>query len=122
MFFYAVPDESFLQGNTNIYEALNQRLSTLFEGARNPTGVKIHLERTGEDPEKFLSEIGQKLALIYEKAYNYQFDKALVSQRIDEVARKSLEDKYGEISYKRQFVKEIIKNFHEIKTSSPISS
>jgi hypothetical protein len=117
MFFYAVPDESFLEGRTNIYEALNQRLSTLFEGARNPTGVKIHLEKIGEDPEKFLIEIGKKLALIYEKAYDYKFDDASVDQRIESVAKKVLEEKFGQISYKRLFVQEVIKNFHDLKSS-----
>ena len=122
MFFYAVPDESFLEGRTNIYEALNQRLSTIFEGARNPTGVKIHLEKTGVDPELFLTEIGQKLALIYEIAYNYKFNNAVVAGCIKDTAQKALEDKYGEISYKRQFVKEIIKNFHTIRTTPPGAS
>jgi hypothetical protein len=122
MFFYAVPDESFLEGRTNIYEALNQRLSTIFEGARNPTGVKIHLEKTGVDPELFLTEIGQKLSRIYEKAYDYKFNEAVVAGCITDTARKALEDKYGEISYKRQFVKDIIKNFHEIRSTQPAVS
>ena len=39
-----VPDESFLEGRTNVYEALNQRLATVFENELNPTGVKIDLE------------------------------------------------------------------------------
>lgn len=117
MFFYAVPDESFLEGRTNIYEALNQRLSTLFEGARNPTGVKIQLEKIGDDPEKFLIEIGHKLALIYEKAYDYKFDEAVVNQRIEAVAKKAHEEKFGQISYKRLFVQDVIKNFHELRSS-----
>jgi hypothetical protein len=116
MFFYAVPDEKFLQGKTNIYEALNQRVATIFEGARNPTGVKIYLENTSVDPEMFLSEIGQKLAPIYEKAYNYKFNETLLSDSIAETARIACEEKFGEISYKRKFVQDLIKKFHDIRT------
>lgn len=42
MIFYAVPDDSFLDGRTQIYEALKQRLDTVF-GGLNPSGVRIDL-------------------------------------------------------------------------------
>lgn len=124
MFFYAVPDEDFLQGSGIIYVALQQRLSTIFEGARNPAGVKIYLERTGDDTTaiSYLIEIGEKLALIYEKAYDFKFEKSVVKDRIHDVAQKAFDDKHSEISYKRLFVQKIIKNFHEMRSASPASS
>ncbi|MEG3056599.1 MAG: DUF2791 family P-loop domain-containing protein [Methanoculleus sp.] len=61
MIFYAVPDDSFLEGRTAVYEALNQRLATVFEGPINPTGVRIDLEHLEVNPEAFLREVGEKL-------------------------------------------------------------
>jgi hypothetical protein len=118
MIFYAVPDESFLDGHTNIYEALNQRLSTVFEGVKNPTGVKINLESVGGDPEEFLKEVGQKLAAIYERAYDYSFTSSPLNEKIQKVAKAVLEKKFGEINYRRLFVQEIIKTFHEMRSTS----
>ena len=74
MIFYAVPDDSFLEGRTAVYEALNQRLATVFEGPINPTGVRIDLEHLEVNPEAFLREVGEKLARIYEVAYEISFD------------------------------------------------
>ena len=116
MIFYAVPDVSFLEGRTNVYEALNQRLSTIFEGAKNPTGVRINLEQLWGTREELLTTIGQKLAGIYEKAYGIRFDPDLLDDRIQSVITKVLGEKFGEVSYKRLFVQEIIKNFHEQKS------
>jgi len=116
MIFYAVPDVSFLEGRTNVYEALNQRLSTIFEGAKNPTGVRINLEQLWGTREELLTTIGQKLAGIYEKAYGIRFDPDLLDDRIQSVITKVLGEKFGEVSYKRLFVQEIIKNFHELKS------
>src|SRR5262249_16009145 len=45
MLFYAVPNETFLQGRGQVYQALVQRLSTTFDRI-NPTGVKT--ERIGK--------------------------------------------------------------------------
>ena len=124
MFFYAVPDESFLEGSGVVYVALKDRLSTVFEGARNPAGIKIYLERTGDDTTAIsnLIEIGEKLALIYEKAYQFKLDNPALKTRISDVAKKAYEDKHAEISYKRLFVQEIIKNFHAMKAASLAAS
>jgi len=64
MWFYAVPDENFLEGKSQIYEALRQRVSTIFDTEINPTGVKIYLENIPIEPIELLQEIGKKLARI----------------------------------------------------------
>lgn len=43
-----VPDLSFLDGRAQVYEALRQRLSTVFEEV-NPTGVRIDLDDNADD-------------------------------------------------------------------------
>lgn len=115
MFFYAVPDESFLEGKTAVYEALNQRLSTVFEGAINPSGVKIYLEHLEKDPKAFLKEVGEKLARIYEIAYDHSFDPDILDENLKEIARRAYEEKFGEIGYKRGFVQQVIGSFHELR-------
>ena len=59
MWFYAVPDENFLEGHSQIYEALRQRVSTVFDTEINPTGVKIYLENIPIEPVELLKEIGK---------------------------------------------------------------
>jgi len=115
MFFYAVPDESFLEGKTAVYEALNQRLATVFEGEINPAGVKIYLEDLEKDPKAFLQEVGEKLARIYEIAYECSFDPDVLDTRLQEIATRAYEEKFGEIGYKRAFVQQAIKSFHELR-------
>jgi len=115
MFFYAVPDESFLEGRTAIYEALTQRLSTVFEGEMNPSGVRIDLETAGPEPLEMLHEIGDKLAAIFETAYEISFDKKQLERVITGVAEQAYEEKYGEIGYKRTFVQKVVRAFHELK-------
>lgn len=119
MVFYAVPDESFLEGRTAVYEALNQRLETIFEGEINPTGVKIDLENISSNPIDLLNEIGKKLARIYEIAYNMNFEEAVINDKIQEIAEKAYnEERFGEIGYKRNFVQQIIQSFHALKANS----
>jgi hypothetical protein len=117
MIFYAVPDESFLEGKTAIYEALNQRLSTNFEGKRNPSGVKIDLEDVSNEPTELLCEIGTNLAKIYEIAYGFEFTDHILKSKIQQLAQKAYNERYGEIGYKRNFVQEVIRSFHEIRSS-----
>lgn len=106
MIFYAVPDENFLEGRTQIYEALRQRVSTVFEMI-NPTGVKIELEKIVEDPIPFLIEIGNKLAAVHEVAYSYKFDRQKRDQTVAMVAEAAFEQRFGDIGYKRLFVQKV---------------
>ena len=69
MVFYAVPDRGFLEGRTQVYEALRQRLLTTFEMI-NPTGVIIPLDEAISDPTAFLREVGTKIVPIYDAAYS----------------------------------------------------
>jgi len=114
MIFYAVPDENFLEGRAQIYEALRQRVETVFEYL-NPSGVKIELERVVKEPIPFLCEVGNKLARIYEIAHNYHFDNAACQQTIELVAKAAYEHRYGDIGYKRLFVQTLIKGFHFLR-------
>lgn len=114
MIFYAVPDEYFLEGRTGVYEALNQRLSTVFEGELNPTGVKIDLENMSESPVELMLEIGRSLARIYEIAYDTKFEESVLEETISSVAEKTYSEKFGEIGFKRLFVQQIIKTFHSL--------
>ena len=123
MLFYAVTDENFLEGKTQVYEAVRQRVSTVFDTEINPTGVKMYLEKIPIEAVDMLTEVGRKLARIYEKAYNVQFNEAALEETIKNIANAAYERKYGDISYKRLFVQNIINAFHKLrKTQEPVSS
>ena len=114
MIFYAVPDESFLEGRTQMYEALRQRVATTFE-TLNPIGVKIELEKIIGEPHEFLCEVGKKLSDIYQKAYDYKFNGASLEETIELVAKTSYEERFGDIGYKRLFVQNTIKAFNYLR-------
>ncbi len=114
MWFYAVPDENFLEGRTQVYEALRQRLSSVFDAETNPTGVKIYLEETSVDPIELLTDIGDKLSAIYEVAYSVKFETGALDETIADVA-KAAYDRKLEIGYKREFVKNIIEALHRLR-------
>lgn len=121
MWFYAVPDENFLEGRSQIYEALRQRVSTVFDTEINPTGVKIYLENIPRGPVELLQEIGKKLAKIYEIAYKVKFDDNMLKETIINIAKAAYERKL-EIGYKRLFVQSIIKAFHKLcKTKKTVT-
>ncbi|MCD6177486.1 MAG: DUF2791 family P-loop domain-containing protein [Candidatus Cloacimonetes bacterium] len=119
MWFYAVPDENFLEGHSQIYEALRQRVSTKFDTEINPTGVTIYLEKIQIKPVELLKEIGRKLAKIYEKAYNVKFSKSSVEETIGNIAKAAYEEKFA-IGYKRLFVQNIIKAFHTLRKTEKV--
>ncbi|MEA1905621.1 MAG: BREX system ATP-binding domain-containing protein [Euryarchaeota archaeon] len=114
MWFYAVPDENFLEGRTQVYEALRQRLSSVFDAEVNPTGIKIYLEETSEDPVELLSDIGRKLSMIYEVAYSVKFETGALDETIADIA-KAAYDRKLEIGYKREFVKNIVVALHRLR-------
>ena len=114
MWFYAVPDENFLEGRTQVYEALRQRLSSVFDAETNPTGVKIYLEETSADPIELLTDIGRKLSTIYEVAYSVKFETGALDETIVDIAKAAYERKL-EIGYKREFVKNVIEALHRLR-------
>lgn len=119
MWFYAVPDENFLEGRSQIYEALRQRVSTIFDTEINPTGVKIYLENIPIEPVELLQEIGKKLARIYEIAYGVKFDANALKETIKNIAEAAYERRL-EIGYKRLFVQNIIKAFHKLRRTGEV--
>ena len=110
---YAVPDESFFEGRSSVYEALNQRLSSVFE-VYNPTGVTIRLDDLSMEPTELLIGIGTKLADVYEAAYGLtlQTKDAAVAQ----VAKAAYEQRFGDIGFKRLFVQGCVRAFHLLRT------
>ena len=114
MIFYAVPDENFLEGRAQIYEALKQRVTTTFEGL-NPTGVKIELEKVVAEPIPFLCEVGNKLAKVYETAYNHKFLESATQQTIQTVAEYAYGQRYLDTGYKRLFVQRLISGLHFLR-------
>lgn len=121
MFFYAVPDEYFLEGRTQIYEALKQRVATVF-ATLNPSGVKIELEDTVSDPIEFLNEIGQKLAQIYETAYGCKFSANDCQITVNLVAETAYGQRHGDIGYKRLFVQKLVQAFHFLRLRQTVPS
>jgi len=121
LWLYAVPDLNWLEGRAQIYEALRQRVATVFDAEINPTGVRIHLDDIPVSPVKLLKEIGEKLARIYKIAYNTQFNESALKETIENIAKAAYERKL-EIGYKRLFVQNIIKAFHKLrKTGRAVS-
>lgn len=119
---YAVPDDTFLEGKTGVYRALTDRLTSVFEGELNPTGVRIGLDQIEGDENSAittLEEIGWKLAKIYEIAYNIQFDEGTVTGKINEEAVSAYNERYGETGFKRLFVRNVINTFHKLRASTP---
>jgi len=114
LIFYAVPDENFLEGPAQVYEALKQRLATVFD-TLNPTGVKINLEKLSIEPIEFLLEVGDKLKQIYEVAYGCRFDGAASEQTIRTIAEAAYNQRFGDIGYKRLFVQKLIQGLHFLR-------
>jgi len=115
MFFYAVPDENLLlEGTGGVYEALRQRLRSSFTKI-NPVGVKIDLEKIEVAPEDFLLRLGEKLARIFESAYDFEFDQNVLSKSIKNIAGSALEMQMLDISYRRIFVVGMIEAFQQIR-------
>jgi len=118
---YAVPDIEFIQGGTNVYVALQQRLETIFEEI-NPSGVKIMLEYLDEDHEDFLSRLGEKLSYVYQIAYATSLPPDKVTQTTEKVMNKALEERYAGIGYKRLFVQKLVRAFHLLRARGEVPS
>lgn len=121
LIFYAVPDEKFLEGKTGVYDAVRDRLSTVFFGYINPTGTKIILDNLagpGKNPVEVLTEIGFKITKIYEIAYKIRVPSNKQEEIINRVADDSYEARFGEIGYMRLFVQSMVKELHQHKADS----
>lgn len=114
MVFYAVPSESFLEGRAAVYEALKQRLASVFD-VFNPTGVRIDLEQLGGDPEQLLADLGERLRFIYQTAYQCILNEKSVSEGLEHLSKKAYELRFGDIGYKRLFVQGAIRYLHLLR-------
>ena len=114
MIFYAIPNEAFFEGKSGVYEALKQRISTVFD-FYNPTGVKVNLEKLGQEPEALLREIGEKLLVIYEAAFEVSLPRKRCEDAIAKIAHSAYEQRFGDIGYKRLFVQGLIKGLHFLR-------
>jgi hypothetical protein len=115
MFFYAIPDENLLlEGSGGVYEALKQRLRSVFSQV-NPLGVKINLEELGIAPEDFLTSLGQKLVSIFETAYSYKLDESKTQNLIQHIADESAKAFAYDISYRRLFVVSLIETLQRVR-------
>jgi hypothetical protein len=115
MLFYAVPDESLLlEGTGGVYEALKQRLRTVFSEV-NPVGVRINLEELGIEPEEFLNRLGERLAVVFEAAYGMELPEEKKRRVIGTLARMAAQAYMFDISYRRLFVVGAIEAFHQLR-------
>ena len=114
MIFYAAPDENFLEGRTQVYEALRQRVATVFESL-NPSGVRVDLNQISDDPLEFLNDVGGKLASVYQVAYSHEFAPEPLEETVKLAAETAYEQRFGDIGYKRLFVQTLIRGFHFLR-------
>ena len=88
----------------------------MFNEKINPTGVKIYLEEISINPKELLKEIGNKLANVYQTAYNIKFSEPELSKTINSIASAAYEMKWT-TGIKRVFVQKIIPAFHQLRRS-----
>lgn len=114
MIVYAVPDEGFLEGATNVYEALRQRTASVFDVV-NPSGVKIPLESRDEEPLALLVAIGERLRGVYEIAYRTPLPDEGVAAALPLLADGAWAQRFGDVGVKRLYVQAVVRAFHEIR-------
>jgi hypothetical protein len=120
MIFYAIPNEHFLtEGRSPAYEALRQRIQTIFDFT-NPTGVKIRLDRLARDPVVLMTEIGNKLAGVYETAYRREVGMEARARLVQVLAAVVSERAFGDIGYKRLFVQAMVRALHSLRLSGDV--
>ncbi len=117
MFFYAIPDENLLlEGSGGVYEALKQRLRSIFSET-NPVGVRINLEELGIEPIEFLTRLGEKLSKLFETAYGVKLPSERKEQIIRLLAEMAVSSFVFDISYRRLFVVGVIEAFHRLRAN-----
>jgi hypothetical protein len=115
MFFYAVPDDNLLlEGSGPVYEALKQRLRSVFSEA-NPVGVRINLEELGMEPEEFLARLGQRLKQLFEQAYEQELVGA--ERALAVLAKKVIERSMLDVGYRRLFVVSAVELLHQLRSN-----
>ncbi|MFB6263714.1 MAG: BREX system ATP-binding domain-containing protein [Bradymonadaceae bacterium] len=104
LFMYAVPPE-FLRNVVPDYPALYQRLkSPVALGVRSPQAVLIDLEELDLEPVDLLTEIGERILEVFERARDCEFDRDRQHGNARALAKASVES-YFEVNHRRLFVK-----------------
>ncbi len=115
MVHYAIPDVyQLLDKSGGVYEALKQRLEGMFSTV-NPSGVRIDLEQVGMDPTIFLRKIGEKLGRLYRNAYGIDMKDHAVKRTAQVLAEVCYKERYGDIGYRRVFVKTFIQALYSLR-------
>lgn len=115
MVFYAIPDDSFLQGRSGVYQALLDRVQSVFQ-ERNFRGVRIDLDNlnglTQEDRMRFMKAMGLRVTEIYEAASGVAFD-----SDVDDVIEATAEsiNPFDSDGYKRAFAKLLVQRLGELE-------
>jgi hypothetical protein len=120
MVFYAIPDERTLEGRGTAYEALKQRLATVFD-APNPTGIKIYLEKIAQDPIGFLTEVGMRLSGVFEAAYDVKLERPKLVTAFKDLAKACYDQRFADLSYKRLFVQSAVRFMNQVRQSKDYS-
>ncbi|MEO0068197.1 MAG: BREX system ATP-binding domain-containing protein [candidate division WOR-3 bacterium] len=119
MFFYAVPDENLLlEGSGPVYEALKQRLRSVFSET-NPVGVRINLEDLGMEPVEFLIKLGARLEELFENAYGLKLSGVERVFRI--LAETAVKSFVLDVSYRRLFVVAAIEMLHRLRANPDLT-
>jgi len=119
MFFYAIPNLSqLIEGSRSpAYEALIQRIRTIFE-VDNPEGVQIRLANIGKQRIPFMKQVGSRLCAIYEIAYDFPIPDDIKNTMVQTLAEKEEKQSFGEESYKRAFVQDLVRVLNYYRTSN----
>ena len=125
MFFYAIPDEDFLNQRGQVYVALQQRLA-IYLTIINPSGVKINLETLfGLNDENKMDEnlqkVGQKLGNLYTIAYQMNFEQEKLTTTISNMILAAKDYSYYEVGILRLYVQRIIQAFHLMRSKNGLS-
>lgn len=115
MVLYAIPDvHQLLDKSGGVYEALKQRLEGVFSTV-NPSAVRIDLEQLGMDPTIFLTSVGEKLGILYKNAYGSDINNNAIKRTADVLADVCYKERYGDIGYRRIFVKTFIQALYSLR-------
>jgi len=114
MFFYTVPSANeFLQQEGTGYDAIKQRILRLFS-QQHPKHAHIDLEKIiPADTTYFkenLNEVGRKLALLYQIAFNISFTNTL-GKSVSNVVEASMAEKYSTVAVRRTFIHAVCQAF-----------
>ncbi len=116
MVLYAIPDVyQLLDKRGDVYEALKQRLEGIFSTI-NSSGVRIDLEQLGMEPTDFLKRVGERLGRLYRNAYSIDINDYAIKHTAEVLADVCYRERYGDIGYRRIFVKTFIQAMHSLRS------